>query len=76
MVNVEIMCKTIWKSTCKSRVSFCEKLLFTKNHVYKIFYPPTFPTHSTIYSTTHPQRIQTNFSTIPQTLLLQLHNFN
>ena len=76
MVNVEIMCRTIWKFMCKSRVNFCEKLLFTKNHVYKIFYPPAFPTYFTAYSTTHLQINQTNFSTIPQTLLLQLHNFN
>ena len=72
--NVEILCKTLWKSQCKFRANFCEKLYSTQNPVYKIFYPPTFPTFPTTFFTSHQQVSQTNFSTIPQPLLLQLQN--
>ena len=72
--NVEILCKTIWKSSCKNRANFCEKLAQVKNPVYKIFYPPTFPTFPTTFFTKPQQITSTNFSTIPQPLLLQLQN--
>ncbi len=72
--SVEILCKTLWKSTCKFRANFCEKLSLTQNPVYKIFYPPTFPTFPTTFFTKPQQIASTNFSTIPQPLLLQLHN--
>ena len=72
--NVEILCKTLWKSPCKFRANFCEKLTHIKNPVYKIFYPPTFPTFPTSYSTITQQIALTNFSTIPHPLLLQLQN--
>ena len=72
--NVEILCKTLWKSTCKFRANFCEKLYSIQNPVYKIFYPPTFPTFPTTFFTKPQQIASTNFSTIPQPLLLQLHN--
>ena len=72
--NVEILCKTLWKSQCKFRANFCEKLAKCKNHVYKLFYPPTFPTFPTIFFTKPQQIASTNFSTIQQPLLLQLQN--
>ena len=72
--NVEILCKTLWKSQCKFRANFCEKLTHSKKSVYKIFYPPTFPTFPTTFFTKSQQISQTNFSTIPQPLLLQLQN--
>lgn len=72
--NVEILCKTLWKSSCKNRANFCEKLAQVKNPVYKIFYPPTFPTFPTTFFTKSQQISQTNFSTIPQPLLLRLQN--
>ena len=68
----------VWKSCAKPsgnlRANFCEKLLFTKNTVYKNIYSPTFPTHSTNFFTTIKQIVLTIFSTIPHTLLLQLQN--
>ena len=72
--NVEILCKTLWKSQCKFRANFCEKLTHSKKSVYKIFYPPTFPTFPTTFFTKSQQISPTNFSTIPQPLLLQLQN--
>ena len=72
--NVEILCKTLWKSQCKFRVNFCEKLYPIQKSVYKIFYPPTFPTFPTTFFTKSQQISPTNFSTIPQPLLLQLQN--
>ena len=72
--NVEIMCKTTWKSSCKFRANFCGKLLLIKNTVHKNIYSPTFPTHSTDFFTAIKQIASTIFSTIPHTLLLQLQN--
>ena len=72
--SVEILCKTLWKSTCKFRANFCAKLNFPHFPVYKNFYPPTFPTFPTTFFTKPQQIASTNFSTIPQPLLLQLHN--
>ena len=72
--NVEILCKTIWKYPCKFRANFCVKLNFPHFSVYKNFYPPTFPIFPTTYSTAAQQITPTNFSTIPQPLLLQLQN--
>ena len=72
--NVEILCKTLWKSQCKFRANFCEKLTQSEKSVYKIFYPPTFPTFPTTFFTKSQQISPTNFSTIPQPLLLQLQN--
>lgn len=51
---VEILCITIWKSPCKFRANFCEKLVHHHFSVYKKFYSPTFPTHSTIFFTPYP----------------------
>ena len=72
--NVEILCKTIWKSTCKFCANFCVKFYHSFFPVHKIFYSPIFPTYSTSFFTTRRQVEQTNFSTIPQPLLLQLQN--
>lgn len=72
--NVEILCKTIWKSTCKFRANFCGKLTNLKKPVYKNIYPPTFPTFPTNFFTSPQQIVSTIFSTIPQPLLLQLQN--
>ena len=74
LLNVEILCKTIWKSPCKFRANFCEKITHIKNPVYKNFYPQTFPIFPTIFFTSSQQISQTIFSTIPQPLLLQLRN--
>ena len=65
---VEIMCKTLWKSPCKFRANFCEKLTTHYFPVYKKFYSPAFPTHSTIFFTTKSPEILTSlfhYSTTP-----------
>lgn len=72
--NVEILCKNLWKSSCKFRVIFRVKLLANYFPVYKLFYTPSFPTNSTYFFTSKLQRSLTIFSTIPHPLLLQLHN--
>ena len=72
--NVEILCKTIWKSPCINRAIFRVKLFIQYFLVDKQIYTPTFPTFPTTFFTSIQQISQTNFSTIPQPLLLQLQN--
>ena len=72
--NVEILCKTIWKSPCINRANFRVKLFIQYLLVDKQIYTPTFPTFPTTFFTNPQQIASTNFSTIPQPLLLQLQN--
>ena len=69
--KVEILCKTLWKTTWKSCVIFCAKITVHQKHVYKTFIPPTFPTLPTRFSSTTPPQENKPFSTIPHSLLLQ-----
>lgn len=65
---VEITCKTIWKTPCKSPAKFRAKLLVHPKSVYKIFIPPTFPTLPTKLFTTPPPLSLSNlfhYSTTP-----------
>ena len=52
IIHVEILCKNIRKSQCKTIAKICVNFLFSQKSVQKIFYPPTFPTFSTLFPTT------------------------
>ena len=78
---VENLCKTPWKSTCKTRANLCEKPHTTHLPVQNYLFPLPFPYFPTTFLTTAPPLFQTNlfhYSTAPTTItnILYINNNN
>ena len=68
MVNVDILCKTLFNTPCKSTVKICAKKIKKLFNVQNLTYSHTFPFLSTTFNTAFPYLLLTNlfhYSTYP-----------